>query len=146
MNVQVEVNEVWRNHLRAGQLQLRAKSAQTMGNNNSKSTDDKKTKHPLSNIEPITSTNSFPEKPKNKKRFGINLKFRGKNPVTHLSFKPLDEDRSSLIFPDGINLSGNVKDRQDKTNRNKEAISLGAQLLDRNDELKSQTQTAEEKR
>ena len=118
-----------------------------MGNNNSKTTDDKKPKYSLSNIEPITSTNSFPEekkqKSKKKRRFGINLKFRKKTQITNVSFKPLNEDRSSLIFPEGLNLSGNVNDRQDKTNGSTETISLRTQPLD---DLKSQTQSSEEKR
>ena len=135
---------------RSGQLQLRVNSANTitMGNNNSKTNDDEKTKYPLSNIEPLTSNNSFPEvkkqKPKKKKRFGINLKFRKKPPVTHVSFKPLNEDRSSLIFPEGMNLSGNVQDKQDKNHGS--TTSLGTQPLDRADELKSETPSSEEKR
>ena len=122
-----------------------------MGNNNSKTTeDDKKAKYPLSNIEPVTSTKSFTEdtkqKPKKKKRFGINLKFRRKPPVTHVSFKPLNEDRSSLIFPEGISLSGNTKHLRDKTNRSTEKISLKTHPIDQSDDLESQTQTSEEKR
>lgn len=114
-----------------------------MGNNNSKSTDDIP-KYPLSNIEPLTSNNSFPEdkkqKLKKKKKFGINLKFRKKPRVTHVSFKPLNENRSSIIFPEGLNLAGNVKDKQDKTNGSTTSLRTQA------DDLKSQTPPLEEKR
>ena len=123
-------------------MQLRVISVNTitMGNNNSKTTDEQP-KYPLSNIEPLTSNNSFP-KPKKKKRFRINLKIRRKAPVTHVSFKPLNEDRSSLIFPEGVNLSGNVKDKQDETNGS--TTSLRTQPVDRADDLKSQTPTSED--
>ena len=118
-----------------------------MGNKNSKTTEDKP-KYPLSNIEPLTSNNSFPDdkktKPKKKKRFGINLKFRKKPPITHVSFKPLNEDRSSLIFPEGLNLAGNVRDKQDKTNGS--TSTLGTHQLDLAEDLKSQTISSEELR
>ena len=64
--------------------------------------------------------------------------------LTHVSFKPLNEDRSSLIFPEGMQLSGNVQDKQDKTHGS--TTSLGTQPLDRADELKSETPSSEEKR
>ena len=119
-----------------------------MGNNNSKTTDDDKPKYPLSNIEPITSNTSFPEdkkqKPKKKKRFGFNLKFRKKPPVTHVSFKPLNEDRASLIFPEGLSLSGNVQDKEDKTNGS--TTSLETQPLDLADDLQAPAPSSEEKR
>ena len=63
-------------------------------------------KYPISKIEPVTSNISFPNnemsKPKQKTIFGrMKQKFGKKPTVSHISYKSLNEDRASVIFPSG---------------------------------------------
>ena len=67
-------------------------------------------KYPISKIEPVTASTTFPNddasKAKRKTLFRrLKQKFNTKqSPVSHISYKTLNEDRASVIYPSGLPL------------------------------------------
>ena len=73
----------------------------------SKGRKEERPKYPISEIEPVTANTTFPNneasKEKRKTIFGrLKQKFISKkSPISQISYKSLNEDRASVIYPPG---------------------------------------------